>query len=236
MNILSSIAVSLTAEQVSRSMDGQTQSSSFTGGIDTAIRRAEPLIQAVAACRWMTVSAIGPGCLKIYSDTTREVITIKTGRRTDLWRFAERILVSVITIGPHLDEAVRTLTRSRDLFGAYLLDCAGLAALWQAFAAVCSRAEKEARARNMGLGHLAGPGGVAGWPLDSQITVCSLLPLEDIGVKVDELGVLHPLKSVSGLIPMGRNYKRETVGPACRYCQCRPTCHQRLQEREKTMG
>jgi hypothetical protein len=236
VSVLPSIAVSLTAEQLIGCMDGRLSAARFAGEIDTALRRAEPLIQAAAAFRWVTVSAIGPGSLTVCPDTTRDAHTFETGPGGDPLRFAEKILLCVITIGPDLDRTVRSLNRSRDSLDAYLLDCAGLAALWQTFAAICRLAEKTARCQDMGLGHLVSPGGVAGWPLCTQRAFCELVPLKRIGVRVDDQSVLHPLKSVSGLIPMGRNYRSQTVGSACRYCQCRPYCHQRFQKRQKTMG
>jgi hypothetical protein len=108
--------------------------------------------------------------------------------------------------------------------GAYLLDCAGLAALQQAGAALCRLAEAEARRKQWGVGHCAAPGGTAGWPLTDQPKLCGLLALEAIGVCQSDGGALIPLKSVASVIPIGAGYPGRQAGSSCRYCRLRRNC------------
>ena len=159
------------------------------------------------------------------AQTTAAQITLETGKSSQILRHAQKILISVVTIGPLLDQRIRELNQARDPLGGYLLDCAGLAALKKAGTLVCRLAEKQALSRNWGVGYQVGPGGTQGWPLKDQAKVCSLVSLDPIGVKIDAQGGLSPFKTISSLIPIGPGYKRKTVGSTCRYCGRRETCN-----------
>ena len=240
MTLLPFISIKLTREDVLICMEGATSSSFPVKELDTAICEANELIRPAAACQWVRVVCLKPGLVTVRSETgndrppddqipdtqnTAAPITLETGESSHIWRHARKILVSVVTIGPLLDQCIRERNLLRDPLGGYLLDCAGLAALRKVGTRVCHLAETEARRRKWGVGYMVGPGGTKGWPLKDQAKVCSLVSLDPIGVKIDAQGGLSPLKTISGLIPIGPGYKRNTVGSTCRYCGSRETCN-----------
>ncbi|MFH1984852.1 MAG: hypothetical protein ABIL58_23680 [Pseudomonadota bacterium] len=227
MTVLLSIPVTVTCEQVTACLDGGTLAPAMDTEIRTAALSANQLIRPKAVCQWVDVVSVDPASLTVISAASGVATILETGPPSRIWRHAEKILVSVVTIGPRLDSRVREMNRSRDPLGAYLLDCAGIAALNQAGAAVCRMAEDEARRKHWGVGHLAGPGGSDGWPLDEQLKVCDLLALDRIGVSMGDRGALIPLKSVSGLIPIGAGYRKRRVGSSCRFCSGRDACRMR---------
>lgn len=201
-------------------MEGDSQL--FAKEIDRAVSRANDLVQPAAALEWVKVVSTDPTSITIMTSTTE--MTLETGEQSKIWRHAKRILVSVVTIGPLLDQHIFKLNQSRDSLGAYLLDCAGIATLRLAGTIVCQLAEKKAVEHQWGVGGIAGPGSTDGWHLDDQQQICTLVPIDDINVKIDDKGVLYPLKTVSGLIPIGPGYKRKTVGSTCRHCCQQKTC------------
>lgn len=249
MTLLPFISIKLTHKDV-MDQEGATSSSFPVDEIDTAICEANKLIRPAAACQWVRVVSLTPGSVTVCSETpnakatgaqapnsqtmdaqttaaqtTAAQITLKTGELSEILRHAQKILVSVVTIGPLLDLRIRELNLLRDPLGGYLLDCAGLAALKKAGTLVCRLAEKKALNRKWGVGYHVGPGGTQGWPLKEQAKICSLISLDPIGVKIDAQGGLSPFKTISSLIPIGPGYKRKTVGSTCRYCGRRETCN-----------
>jgi len=69
-----------------------------------------------------------------------------------------------------------------------------------------------------------------GWPLRGQRELCSLLPLDEIGVHLNKYYVLEPHKSFSSLIGLGPGYESGQVGSICKYCALRDTCWRRREE------
>ncbi len=220
MTLLPSIPTKVTCEEVAACTEGDSQL--FTKEIGRAVSRANNLIRPAAALEWVRVVSTGPTSITVMTSTAK--ITLETGEQSKIWHHAKKILVSVVTIGPLLDQHICKLNQSRDSLGAYLLDCAGIAALRQAGTIVCQLAEKKALEHQWGVGGIAGPGGIDGWYLDDQQQICTLVPIDDINVKIDNKGILYPLKTVSGLIPIGPGYKRQTVGSTCRHCCQQETC------------
>lgn len=234
MTPLPVISIKLTREEV-LGQESATSSPFPVKELDRATREANELIRPAVACQWVRVVSLKPGSVTVrseipdvqtpYTQTTATQITLETGEPSEIWRHAQKILVSVVTIGSLLDQRIRELNLLRDPLGGYLLDCAGLAALKKAGTLVCRLAEKEALTRKWGVGYQVGPGGTQGSPLKDQAKVCSLVSLGPIGVKIDTQGGLLPLKTISSLIPIGPGYKRNTVGSTCRYCGRRETCN-----------
>jgi len=71
------------------------------------------------------------------------------------------------------------------------------------------------------------PGSLVGWPLRGQRELCALLPLADIGVRLNQYCVLEPHKSVSMVVGLGPGYESHEVGSVCHYCALRDTCWRR---------
>jgi hypothetical protein len=71
------------------------------------------------------------------------------------------------------------------------------------------------------------PGSLVGWPLAGQRELCALLPLTDIGVRLNAHCVLEPHKSASVVIGLGPGYASHEVGSVCRYCSLADTCWRR---------
>jgi hypothetical protein len=62
-----------------------------------------------------------------------------------------------------------------------------------------------------------------GWPVeDGQDQIFSLLPAENIGVKLSKSRVMSPNKSLSMIIGIGKQLTGE--GRQCDYCMLKETC------------
>ncbi len=154
-------------------------------------------------------------------------VTLTLGPRAELLAPARKAQVAVSTIGPALGEEVKRLNQAGDYYQGYLLDSLGVALLGEVGNAVCRQAERTAAELGFGVGLRLSPGSLVGWDHTDQYDLCSLLPLGEIEVTLNDHGVLVPHKSASGLIGLGPGYRAKRVGSACRYCPRRETCWRR---------
>jgi hypothetical protein len=161
-----------------------------------------------------------------------EIGRLRVGPKVDLLRSAERVLVSVDTIGPALGKRVDELHASGAVLDAYMLDCVGVVALGAVGEALRKSAEQRAAELGWGVGAALSPGSLVGWSTRGQRDLCALLPLEAIRVHLNDQCVLRPLKSGSMLIGLGPDYKSSRVGSICRYCSAAETCWRRRRDPE----
>jgi hypothetical protein len=156
---------------------------------------------------------------------------LTVGPKADLLAPAQRLLVAVYTIGPALERQVSELYIAGEPLLSYMLDCVGVMALGMVGERLRRLAEELATGRGWGVSPALSPGSLVGWPVQGQRELCALLPLADIGVRLNEYCVLEPHKSVSLAIGLGPGYESHEVGSVCHYCALKDTCWRR-RERE----
>lgn len=228
MPVLSKFRIEISAQEVMDSLNrGRKTPRQMIGQAETALSLARDLLQPASVYDWIKVLAVeGEHVLFASRDQNRK-FRLHVGPHADLLAKAEIALVSVHSIGPKLDERVRELNATGESLLGYLLDSVGLVALGKVGEAVHEFAEKEAQRRGWGVGAYLSPGSLVGWALSGQIDLCALLPLNQIGVHLNDSGILVPFKSVSGLIGIGPEYKSKRVGSVCRFCMHAETCWRR---------
>jgi hypothetical protein len=151
-------------------------------------------------------------------------VLLNPGRRFDLLAKAELALVAVTTLGPIIDEIRRELQKSKADLKAYIWDMAAVLALGLTGNEIKHFAEKEAARRGWGVGRRLGPGDLKGWALEEQRLLCSLLPIESIGVSMTSGTMLSPVKSASSVIGIGPANEETEVGTICEWCHNRKSC------------
>jgi hypothetical protein len=197
---------------------------------EAAIALGATLWQPAALYDWFDVQAVDGEHVHLTSNTIRKYqksAVLHLGPKAYLLAPAERVLVSVCTIGPALEQRVHELQAGRDALAGYLLDSAGVVALSAVGEAVRCLAEEAAAERGWGVSPSLSPGSLVGWPLTGQRELCTLLPLDEIGVQLNAHCVLEPHKSVSALIGLGPGYESSHVGSVCKYCALQDTCWRR---------
>lgn len=152
---------------------------------------------------------------------------LDVGPHADLLAPATHLLAAVYTIGPALEAQVERFNRDGDALTAFWLDAVGVMALGQVGEAVRCLAEEKARTQGWGVSAALSPGSLVGWPVQGQRELCALLPLEEIGVRLNRHCVLEPHKSVSMIIGMGPGYDAAHTGSICRLCALRDSCWRR---------
>jgi hypothetical protein len=129
-------------------------------------------------------------------------------------------LVAVVcTLGSALEEQTQRLMNDGDLLSAMFLDAAGVAKL--EMLAHMARIYIKKMAAEVGLftGCPFGPG-YNNLPLDSQAVLFDHLDAESIGVRLNESGVMLPMKSISFWLRVTRDEKAaEDHGYKCQKCE-----------------
>ena len=225
MAVLNDIAISVTAQEVllAQYLGRRT---TFTPAV---IESAE---QAIARGKGLWAPAAVTNEFDVLGTKGRELVLVggsrlHIGPKIDLLEPAERVLVSVDTIGPALEKEVERLNARGEILDAYMLDSVGVVALGSVGDALRAMAERRAAELGWGVGAALSPGSLVGWPLRGQRELCALLPLETIGVRLSAHYVLEPHKSASMLIGLGPNYPSTRVGSVCRFCSLAETCWRR---------
>jgi hypothetical protein len=124
----------------------------------------------------------------------------------------------VCTLGPDLEDETHRLMKNSELLTAMFLDAAGVAHL--ELLGLCARQHVKNKVSGKGLytGCPFGPG-YNGMPLAYQSQLFEHVNAKGIGVKLNDSGVMLPMKSISFWLRITRNKNAaEDHGYKCRKC------------------
>jgi len=195
--------------------------------VDTAksvLNKTKGMIHPKAVCQWFAFENTGKGTSGSIIQRAGDHVTFDFGWSFQFVRHARYALISVITTGQAFEKELKHTLSKGDLLEAYFLDLIGLIALGQLEETIKGIAEKKAGNLGWGVSPFLSPGSVRGWDLKDQAKLCSVLPLEKIGVTFQNDSVLSPLKTVSCLIGLGPEYNAAHVGTTCQVCSKNDTC------------
>lgn len=113
------------------------------------------------------------------------------------------------------------LNNSKDMVDQYIADAIGSEIVEAAADCMQKRLAAECRKRGYGITNRYSPG-YCGWPVHEQHALFSLLDKKHVGpVRLMDSGLMYPIKSVSGIIGIGKEAKRQEYGcTQCNYPNC----------------
>ncbi len=221
--VLQDVTITLTAEELLAAQGRNEHQPRLVSAAKEAIALGRTLFAPAAIYDELEVRGVAGERVELAVDGAG----LAVGPKADLLAPAKWLLVTVYTIGPALEARVSELYRAGEPLLSYMLDCVGVMALGMVGERLRCLAEERAAGRGWGVSPALSPGGLVGWPLQGQRELCSLLPLADIGVRLNEYCVLEPHKSVSMVIGLGPGYESHEVGSVCHICALRDTCWRR---------
>jgi len=183
-----------------------------------------------AVFRWLQVKDVSGGTVSLKPFDEGESRHLSLGFSNKFMDGAKYGLIAVFTAGDELEHIALRASKEKRIMDAYLFDIIGLVVLEKTRQKINEVIEEKARQLNWGVGPFLSPGSVHGWELDDQDNLCSLLPLEKIGVTGGESGILRPFKSISCLVGIGPEYTSKTVGDTCDVCSKRTQCEMRIKD------
>ncbi|MGM0688478.1 MAG: hypothetical protein ACQESO_02730 [Bacillota bacterium] len=136
---------------------------------------------------------------------------------------ADHLNIALCTIGSNLETRVEDMMKENPVM-AVTLDGAGIAAIRKVAQAVEDVISTEACNLDLELGMRAQPG-QEGWPIEQQREVFSVLPGQEIGIRLTESCLMIPRKSVSFVIPRGKDLSNSAA--PCDFCSKRERCEWR---------
>jgi hypothetical protein len=168
--------------------------------IEAGIREARSLVSPRARFRPLDAETMSG----LFAGPTPVEAIARRGRS---WLF-------VATIGPSLESRVRDRMGRGDLLEGVLLDSCGSVAV----EAICELVERECAGG--GTSARFSPG-YCMWSLDGQRRVFDLLRPEDLGIRLMPSMLMHPLKSVSGVVVQAPSEELLVPDEICDQCDAR---------------
>ena len=141
---------------------------------------------------------------------------LQTGRIiTPYLENAELCALFVATAGEEFERFQQTVKKSGQIVEEFLLDALGSAIAEATVREACKAIEKEFGAKGLGISYPYSPG-YCGWKVSDQQILFSLLPNQPCGVSLTASSLMCPIKSVSGVVGIGRQMTRQKYG--CELC------------------
>ena len=148
---------------------------------------------------------------------------IGCGQLTSVVAGAEELYVAVCTLGPEVDERIRTYRAGSRYVEMLLLDELGSWAIDQVRTQLYERLRGELAESGRHLSSPLSPGESA-WPLREQRTIFRLLDTAQIGVALGTGALMRPLKSLSLAFGAGAGQLGTEGLTRCHFCSIRDRC------------
>ena len=143
-------------------------------------------------------------------------ISMKTGSKIAGYMLqASIIAVFVATAGNEFDDYLHTLRDEGDIVSEFLANAIGSEIAEAAVRYVSCKINDEAETLQLNTTNSYCPG-YCGWHVREQVRLFSLFPPDPCGIILNESCLMHPVKSVSGIIGLGTNIEHTPY--ACEIC------------------
>lgn len=171
-----------------------------------------------------------PSCaFKLYSGSVEgETVCLDEGSRlqvgailSSLLEGSERFVIFAATAGSSFQRYQDELKNEGDMLKRYITDTIGSSIAEATGDYMESMLEREIT--GFRHTHRFSPG-YCGWHLSEQKEIFRLLDGEPCGITLSDVYLMQPIKSISGIIGVGKNVKENIYG--CRYCELE-TCYKR---------
>jgi cobalamin-dependent methionine synthase I len=171
----------------------------------------------------LPIGSFSPGDESISCNGIRlETGSIISGRL----RGSTTLAVFLATIGPHLEEWSRELMAAGDVVRGFIVDALASETVEQAAEWLERKVADHMQPNGWSLTNRYSPG-YCGWSVAEQQKLFSLLPQDFCGVKLTPSSLMLPIKSVSGVIGLGPNVKRDPS--VCSICDMKD-CFRRFED------
>ena len=133
------------------------------------------------------------------------------------------------TAGALFSDEAHALNESGDFMEAYIIDAIGSLSVERAMDRIHKALEMEQAERGLKITNRYSPG-YCNWPLKDQRPLFGFVGENPTGVVLSESCLMHPIKSVSGVIGIGEKARRRAYG--CVICKNTTCIYRRLVQKE----
>lgn len=128
---------------------------------------------------------------------------------------SEHIAVFAASCGPEVEHFSKKLIQDKHTLEGYLVDLIASELAESIAEKIHDEIAKHAARAQLLITNRYSPG-YCNWPVSDQQALFSLLEGHNCGITVTPSSLMMPVKSVSGIVGIGRNVKK--MGYKCRYC------------------
>jgi len=169
----------------------------------------------------------------LEADSTEHIaidgLEFQTGRIVhQMLRHATQYAFFMVTVGPEPEKLARELLQRGEYLEAYITDLVASALVDSVAACVHEDIRREADLQGDKVTNRYSPG-YCSWDVDEQQKLFSLFPENTCGISLSESSLMHPVKSISGIIGMGTQVKFNEY--TCEICPMK-TCTFRKQKNQ----
>lgn len=129
------------------------------------------------------------------------------------------------TAGALFSDEAHALNAQGEFLEAYIIDAIGSLTVERAMDKIHKALEEEQAERGMKITNRYSPG-YCNWPLKDQRPLFAFVGENPTGIALSESCLMHPIKSVSGVIGIGTKARRRAYG--CVICQNKTCIYRRL--------
>lgn len=186
----------------------------------------EPISETIAQ-----VMEMGPGLCEIRGGYLifDDIIVDRDNKRIfshDMWfetrqivthqlRRSEKAAWFACTAGEEISATTRSLMQEGDMIKGYVVDVLANAVVEEAMDRIQGNLSKHMEKEGLKITNRYSPG-YCDWDIAEQQKLFSLLPEGFLGISLSSSSLMHPMKSVSGIIGIGREVKFNQY--TCNFC------------------
>ncbi len=138
---------------------------------------------------------------------------------------ADKYIVFVATAGNEFNQFVHDIHEEGDIFDDYIYDIIGSEIAEATVNSLVTSLEDKYQGVGMHVSNPYSPG-YCGWHVREQMKLFSLLPPAPCGITLNDSCLMTPIKSVSGIIALGKEVTKKPYGCAiCNMSSCYKNQH-----------
>ena len=137
----------------------------------------------------------------------------------------ESAALFVCTAGEVFTEMSHSLNAEGDFLEAYVVDAIGSLTVERAMDNIQHELEQDMACRGLHISNRYSPG-YCNWPLSGQRALFGAIGEHDTGVTLSATCLMSPIKSVSGIIGIGRDVRRREYG--CAVCNNKTCIYRKI--------
>lgn len=199
----------------------------FPTYIETALASAPSLCNIQGAFRIFDTVDVNTANNTIQVETElfspAKTVTTQLKKSTKVALFA-------CTAGAGISEHAHKISAENDPMLAYVLDILGSVTVEKATDKIQAALLEEVSSDGLGISDRYSPG-YCEWSVGEQQKLFSLLPENICGIQLSESSLMHPIKSVSGIIGIGEGLRQK--GYQCKWCTDRNCIYGKMDRKKK---
>lgn len=135
---------------------------------------------------------------------------------THAMKNADFYAIFTVTIGEEFDQYCKLLKRKDDMLCVFITDAIGSVLAEATVSLLIKHLDQYATENNMHISNNYSPG-YCDWVLSEQKKLFQFFPVNTTGISLTDSCLMLPVKSVSGIIAIGKNVKKHPYG--CDICK-----------------